>query len=353
MSFLDVMFCGFGSVILLVMLMHGETVRQREPVRADLRAQVERLERALGEGERRVAGLDRALEETSAALAAARSRGAGVDAALASTAAAAEAARDQERGQRARVARLKAELAGLEAETARLDAEVRAARAAGDAARRFTGDGDRQYLTGLKMGGQRILVLLDASASMLDETLVNVLRRRNMSDARRRAAPKWRRAMATVEWLLSRLPPGSRVQVYAFAAEARALLAGSDGRWVPVDDGASLDGVVAAMHALVPGGGTSLHAAFGVLAALRPAPDNVMLITDGLPTRGKAAPVVATVSAEERLAHFRSATASLPPGIPVNTILLPMEGDPLAAAAFWRLAGATRGAFVTPSADWP
>ena len=32
MSFLDVMFCGFGSVILLVMLMHGETVRQREPV---------------------------------------------------------------------------------------------------------------------------------------------------------------------------------------------------------------------------------------------------------------------------------------------------------------------------------
>ena len=67
MSFLDVMFCGFGSVILLVMLMHGETVRQREPVRADLRAEVGRLERAVADGDRRVAGLERSLEEAGAA----------------------------------------------------------------------------------------------------------------------------------------------------------------------------------------------------------------------------------------------------------------------------------------------
>ena len=38
----------------------------------------------------------------------------------------------------------------------------------GDNLRSFTGDGDRQYLTGLKVGGERILILVDSSASMLD-----------------------------------------------------------------------------------------------------------------------------------------------------------------------------------------
>jgi hypothetical protein len=44
----------------------------------------------------------------------------------------------------------------------------------------FIGNGDRQYLTGLKVGGDRILFLVDASASMMDETVVNVIRLRNM-----------------------------------------------------------------------------------------------------------------------------------------------------------------------------
>ena len=32
------------------------------------------------------------------------------------------------------------------------------------------------YLTGMRVGGQRILILVDASSSMLDEQLVNILR---------------------------------------------------------------------------------------------------------------------------------------------------------------------------------
>jgi hypothetical protein len=30
-----------------------------------------------------------------------------------------------------------------------------------------------------------------------------------------------------------------------------------------------------------------------------------------------------------------------------------MEGDPMAAPAFWKLALATRGSLITPSRDWP
>ena len=86
---------------------------------------------------------------------------------------------------------------------------------------------------------------------------------------------------------------------------------------------------------------------------LSPKPDNILLVTDGLPTQGRGKPTGTTVSAAERLAHFETAVRSLSSGIPVNTILLPMEGDAYAAAAYWKLAIDTRGSFMTPARDWP
>jgi len=43
----------------------------------------------------------------------------------------------------------------------------------------------------------------------------------------------------------------------------------------------------------------------------------------------------------------------LPTGVPVNIILAPMEGDPMAASEFWQLAQISGGAFMSPSRDWP
>ena len=76
-------------------------------------------------------------------------------------------------------------------------------------------------------------------------------------------------------------------------------------------------------------------------------------MTDGLPTQGATRPTGTKVSGEQRLRHFQQALKRLPSGVPVNTILFPMEGDPLAASAFWRLAILTRGSLVSPSEDWP
>ncbi|MNL80514.1 hypothetical protein D3C87_2073920 [compost metagenome] len=59
------------------------------------------------------------------------------------------------------------------------------------------------------------------------------------------------------------------------------------------------------------------------------------------------------VTGSQRRQHFETAIAKLPKGIPVNTILFPMEGDPEAAALFWQLALDTKGAFIAPSRDWP
>jgi hypothetical protein len=110
---------------------------------------------------------------------------------------------------------------------------------------------------------------------------------------------------------------------------------------------------VTSLKRRVPAGGANLAAAFQALARLSPRPDNVFLITDKLPTRGLKPASGATVSGEERLRLFEEAAALIPPGVPVNTILLPMEGDPMAASAYWKIAMFTRGSFLTPADDCP
>ena len=42
LSFLDIMCCGFGATVLLVMLLHGQTLQKREETHKDLKAEVER-----------------------------------------------------------------------------------------------------------------------------------------------------------------------------------------------------------------------------------------------------------------------------------------------------------------------
>jgi hypothetical protein len=254
---------------------------------------------------------------------------------------------------REHVNQLSSDLKDIDDENKRLGAEVAADRNQGEKVRAFVGEGDRQYLTGLKMGGKRILILVDASASMLDETLINIIRRRNMGDAQKRTAPKWRRALATADWLVSNLPPTAQFQLYTFNTRAAAATAASNGKWLAAGSRQDVEGAVNALHQTIPGDGTSLYNAFAAAGSLAPKPDNILLITDGLPTQGQKKPTGTTVSGEERLKYFERARRELPSGVPVNTILLPMEGDAYAAAAYWRLALDTRGSFITPARDWP
>jgi hypothetical protein len=234
-----------------------------------------------------------------------------------------------------------------------LSAEQKAARKQGNKVHRFAGDGNRQYLTGLKLSGKRILILLDVSASMLDETIVNIIRLRNMGDEQKRATEKWRRAQGTAEWLISNIPESSKFQLYLFNTQSRAALASSQGRWLSASRPDDVAGAVKGLRQAVPKSGTSLYHALKTARLLKPKPDNILLITDSLPTQGKNKPARATVTSERRLVHFDHAVKNLPAGIPVNTILLPMEGDAFAAAAYWKLAVDTNGSFLTPARDWP
>jgi hypothetical protein len=104
----------------------------------------------------------------------------------------------------------------------------------------------------------------------------------------------------------------------------------------------------------VPQDGTSLENAFAALNAMQPAPDNVIIITDGLPTQAAGAPVLRkTVNGDQRLDLFQKAWRKYPRRIPFNVILMPMEGDPAAPSAFWAASRSTGGSFMSPSKDWP
>jgi hypothetical protein len=250
---------------------------------------------------------------------------------------------------------LRADIKRLEEAKQRLSA--RAADPSPDTGQRirsYVGDGNRQYLTGMQMGGRRVLILVDASTSMLGRTYVNVIRFRNMGDAQKRRSPKWQQAVNTVDWLTTQITPGARFQIYAFNEEAASVIPGTDGQWLEATDGSALGQAVDALRALAPAKGTSLYKAFQAVRALDPPPDNIYLLTDGLPTQGRSAPSGSeSVKPERRIDYFNQAVKELPGRVPVNVLLFPMDGDPAAAGLFWQLAATTRGSFLTPAEDWP
>lgn len=353
LSFLDIMFCGFGAVVLLVLILNTDTVRARNEIFADLRADVVRLEQEVLVGEDKLVLARNQLDTDTDELA--RTEGEAERIINTIQTLELEIARMQREtlASREHVKRLSSDLKSLDSEQKRLGAEAPDERDAGTKVREIKGEADRQYLTGLKMGGKRILILVDASASMLDETIINVIRRRNMDAATRRSAPKWKRAQATANWLVSNLPVSAQFQLYTFNTRASATVSGSAGKWLQASSRKDVDTAISGLYQVAPEDGTSLHHAFAVAGKLLPRPDNILLVTDGLPTQGSSTPAATTVSSEGRLRHFERAARTVPSGIPVNTILLPMEGDAWAAAAFWKLAVQTRGSFMTPARDWP
>ena len=181
----------------------------------------------------------------------------------------------------------------------------------------------------------------------------SVLIRRNQSKARKLAAPKWKRTVATVEWLAAQLPLESQYQILTYNTEADSLITPGSVDWQESKGPEALGEGLDRLRETVPEDGTSLENLFTTIAKMKPLPDNVYLIADGLPTQGSKPPRGATVSGRKRFSLFGDATRKLPNGITVNVIMFPMEGDPVASAAYWSLAMARGGAFLSPSRDWP
>ena len=353
LAFLDVMSCGFGAVILVFLIINHSTERNKEEVNVDLLSEVARIEEQILEGDEYLVRVMNTVEILQQKNAATDGLANTVEQNLKRIRVELARLDDDTLAAENSINQLKSDLQAQDEERRRLEGGVEEGERKGDNVRSFTGEGNRQYLTGMQMGGKRVLILLDASASMLDETIVNVIRRRNMRTEQKLAARKWQRAIRTVDWLAAQIPPDSEFQIYTFNTAATPLIEGTRRRWLAAGDGADLNSAIERLRHVVPEKGTSLHAAFQVANSLSPRPDNVFLVVDGLPTQGENIKLQGVVTGRQRQRLFRRALAILPANIPVNIILFPMEGDPAAASEFWRLAQATSGSFLSPSRDWP
>lgn len=312
-SFLDCICCGFGAVILLFVIARGEQVEEQARTFQQLEAQTvqENLADHLA--------LKESLEK--------------------------ELKKEKER--------LKATLASIDPLRKTLSRAEEEEAKEKEQPLPFPNPVQRQYLTDFKMNGERILILLEASGGMLDITADKALAQLKKPESQRNQSEKWQRVVRITEWILANLSPTGQYQMYTFNRKTQSILPALSGKWLDRKDDSTLVKVVKNLRQLQPQGGANFEQAALASRKLSPFPDNIILITDGLPTIGNTQPSGTVVSHAARMAMFNVAQRELPFGVPINIILLPMSGDPSAASLYWQLACRTNGSFICPASNWP
>jgi anti-sigma28 factor (negative regulator of flagellin synthesis) len=354
MSFLDVICCGFGAVVLFYTIISAQSGLERIRKTDDLTGEVRRLEEEVINGTRNLVILRNTLKKTQSETVSASSNATRM-----------LEVQQQQREQsavfdadslarRARIEKLKADIKAMDEGTRRLEAAVTEEPPPIEQRGGGKVTAPRRYITGLNLKGRRIMILLDRSASMFDDDMVEILRLRNSNEAAQKAARKWQRSLEIVDWLTSQMPAGKQYQVYAFNTRADAVLSETQGRWLSSADAGQQKKIMTTLDGMVPQGGTSLINAFAALRAFGPTPDQIIVITDGLPTQGVTPPVLSKfVTTTARLRFFDDAVKAFGKLGVVDVVLMPMKGDNQAAYRFWGLARRTGGSFIMPSRDWP
>jgi hypothetical protein len=353
LSFLDCICCGFGAVVLFYTIVQAQAGAQ-EILRIDqLTGEVRKLEEEVLEGTKNLVLLRNTLEKTDEDTAEAKARALRVAAELKRRREESSTMDVDSVARREHINKLMADIKSLEEGLKRLQGGALDKGPAGTRVKAFRGRGYRRYISSLKVKGKRILVLLDTSASMMDEDVAKILRLRNQPEAMRRSALKWRRALDMVEWVSAQLPDNSEFQVYGFNTKSRAVLGDTHGKWLSSSDPRVINNVLTAARGITPADGTSLVNAFLAVRTINPQPDQIILITDGLPTQGSVPPSRKFINARDREKLFNDAMKTMTRDLPLDIVLLPMKGDLLAANAYWQLARRTGGSYVVPSRDWP
>ncbi|WDE05849.1 VWA domain-containing protein [Thalassomonas viridans] len=226
------------------------------------------------------------------------------------------------------------------------------------------GSGEENYLLGLKVEGKHIGILIDKSASMTEEALVDVIKRKIGNQALRKSGPKWQRTVRVAKWLFARLPQEAKVSVVTFNDTAATL---GPRAIYTAKLSQNLKTLVAEVDSISPGNGTNLQAGLNAIKKAMPNMTDLYVITDGLPTLGEQSRGLrsfaqcgsffgraTTISGECRVKLFEhTLKISAPKDVRTNIILLPLEGDPHAAQAYWTWAASTGGLFISPASTWP
>lgn len=336
LSFMDCICCGFGAVLLIFILTTGQKVDFSQQSLEDLRLRVRQLELQITQEQ---AELDRASRSTV------------TEAQLQAIIARNAADERKVTEQKDQLALLLEQMARMRQEMERLLDLQKSLPKEDEQPVPIPEVDRRQYLTGVKLEGERVLFILRASGSMLGESIEEAVARLQEPDFKKREAPKWQRVVRSIDWMISQLAPEQSFQILLFNEETRPLVPGGD--WIRRDDKAAVRDALARLRQVVPQGSANLERAFSTVRFLPQLPDAIVLLTDGLPTDSDTSPNPGDADDEARIRYFRYAQRQLPTRIPVSTILYPMTGDPGAPALYWEMAGSTRGALVSPARSWP
>ena len=345
LAFLDVMACGLGAVLLILIIVN---FNNDTPIPSD---EVEKLAQELAatqnQSQSLASSISNQAKEVSNQEASANQQATRI----------AQLTIQQNALQQA-IADKQAVLAELE------DAVAAAAPQTADDVIALPSVGEETYLLGLLVEGSNIGILIDASASMTDEGLIDIIKRKLSSDVIKKSGPKWQRTLNIARWIIARLPQNSRVAVASFNESAQMLGANST---TSANVSTNIQALVADINALVPQKGTNLQEGLETLRRAMPNMTDLYIITDGLPSlvnpnsgfsnSRNCNPLLgkqATITGACRVAAMQhTLNNNQIAGVRTNIILLPLEGDPQAAALYWQWASVTGGTFISPAGTWP
>ena len=342
LAFLDIMSCGLGAIILVFMLVKHKSEDSSVELE-NLKNDIQNLQLIKEESMQALKSLEAQVTEDTLEKEAAKKKRDDLQSVLANKSADADKASKE-------IEKLKTDIKGIKVEKKEDLIETEQI-------------SEENYLLGLKVEGKRIALLVDSSASMTHEKLIDIIKVKNSSDSEKQQASKWLRTKRIVAWLLARLPKNSDVVVVAFSEKAKVL--GNSG-WMKANEPSSLPAILNDLNTIVPQGATNLQ--LGLQAVKNYNPTNLYLITDGLPTKGESRykslnPFAScssllgrsnTISGECRVKLFQQTVIeSAPSGVQVDVVLLPIEGDPQAVNQFWSWAATTGGLVISPAANWP
>ncbi|CCQ11601.1 Secreted protein, containing von Willebrand factor (VWF) type A domain [Pseudoalteromonas luteoviolacea B = ATCC 29581] len=336
MSFLDVMACGLGAVILIFILVDFDGGQGSTP-------EEQRLNDALNLKKQQI--IDLQAQKIT------------IEDEIKAQTQAQQQALDTQNQQSEVQARLYSEMTAKLAQIAELEQQLNTLKQTPNpnASLSIVGDQAPQYLTGMKVEGRNIAILVDKSASMMDDTLVGVLRALSFNDANRKNTAKWQRTLKVANWVMANVPVGAKVSLITFSDSANLLGQSTH------HNTSDFHQLAQSLQKTTPDGGTNLQLGLQVALANDPSLSDVYLITDGLPTLGEGLSLACkgvlkskkSISSDCRQQLLLATIGKVNKALRVNVILLPIDGDPYAASMYWGWTQVTGGRFLAPSADWP
>ena len=361
LAFLDVLCCGLGSAVLLLLIVKHGPADADTMDQAYVDAQTRSVEERIAATESHRDGLLSRLAEQERVLAR--------DTAVLETLSA------QQKAQAARYGGLLDQLRSERATLRENAANLQALRSAVAEPEEIESQPYGRQLTGINVAEDRVAIFLDRSASMLHPSLVEIVRLRVSAPALKRSAAKWAAAREAARWAYRQLPDGTRFQFFTYAGDLQDIAGATPQTrqrisWqVKGNPGADAKAVDAALTRAMPDGPTNLKQVFETAAKLVPRPRQLLILTDGYPTepgnrrlgslRGCPAPrrgATPVLSPRCREAVYLDAVEVVNKrlaGVPIDVILFPLEGDANAVRGYWLLSALSGGRMLTPARGWP